>query len=77
MPMWVWIAIAFGSFVGPSVIVGFAVARILGTIGRGISEFYETEDWATLPPTRAAKEVREEAPEEVEEPQQTNVMRHK
>ncbi len=75
--MWVWIAIAFGSFVGPSVIVGFAVARILGTIGRGISEFYETEDWATLPPTRAAKEVREEAPEEVEEPKRANVMRHK
>jgi len=77
MPMWVWIAIALGSFVVLSLIVGFAVARILGTIGRGISEFYETEDWATLPPTRAAKEVREEAPEEVEEPQQTNVMRHK
>ncbi len=75
--MWVWIAIALGSFVVLSLIVGFAVARILGTIGRGISEFYETEDWATLPPTRAAKEVREEAPEEVEEPQQTNVMRHK
>ncbi len=75
--MWVWIAIAFGSFVGPSVIVGFAVARILGTIGRGISEFYETEDWATLPPTRAAKEVREKPPEEVEEPKQANVIRHK
>jgi len=77
MPMWVWIAIALGSFVGLSLIVAFAVARILGTIGRGISELYETEDWATLPPTRAAKEVREEPPEKVEEPKQANVMRHK
>lgn len=75
--MWVWIAIALGSFVGLSLIIGFAVARILGTIGREISELYETEDWATLPPTRGAKTVREEEPEEVEEPMRANAGQHK
>jgi hypothetical protein len=66
MPMWVWIMIGVGSFLGLSLLVGFALARILGTIGRQISGLYETEDWSMLPPTRAAKDVEEEQPEEVE-----------
>jgi hypothetical protein len=66
MPMWVWIAIGLGSFVVLSLVVAFAVARILGTIGREISEMYGTEDWATLPPSRASREVNEQQPDEVE-----------
>jgi hypothetical protein len=65
MPMWVWIAIGLGSFLCLSLLVGFALAR-LGMIGRQISEFYETGIWATLPPTRASKDVKEQQPEEVE-----------
>jgi hypothetical protein len=65
MPMWVWIMIGVGSFLGLSVLMGLALARILGTIGRQIGELYETEDWAMLPPTRAPKAVKEEHPEEV------------
>jgi len=56
MPMWVWIVIGVGSFLGLSLLVGFAVAAILGTIGRQISEIQQTDDWAMLPPTRASKE---------------------
>jgi hypothetical protein len=56
MPMWVWIAIGLGSFLGLSLLVGLALARILGTIGRQISELYETEQWAMQPPTRASRE---------------------
>jgi hypothetical protein len=44
--------------------MGFALARVLGTIGRQIGELYETGDWAMLPPTRAARDVKEEHPDE-------------
>jgi hypothetical protein len=61
MPMWVWIVIGVSSFLGLSLLVGFALAAILGTIGREISELHD--DWAMLPPTRASKEVTEQQPE--------------
>jgi len=64
--MWVWIMIGVGSFLGLSLLMAFALARILGTIGRQIGGLYETEDWAMLPPTRAAKDVKEDHPDEVE-----------
>ncbi len=64
MPMWVWIAIGVGSFLGLSLLMGLALAGILGTIGRQISELHQTDDWTTLPPTRARKEVKEEEEEE-------------
>jgi hypothetical protein len=66
MPMWVWIMIGVGSFLGMSLLVGFAVARILGTISRQIGGLYETEDWTMLPPSRDAKDVEEEHPDEAE-----------
>jgi hypothetical protein len=65
MPMWIWIVIGIGSFVGLSLLIGFAFAQILGTIGREISELYETETWAALPPTRAAS-GKDQDPAEVE-----------
>jgi len=64
--MWFWIMIGVGSFLGLSLLIGLALARILGTIGRQISGLYETDNWAMLPPTRASKGVEEEHPEEVE-----------
>jgi hypothetical protein len=66
MPMWFWIMIGVGSFLGLSLLIGLALARILGTIGRQIGGLYETDDWAMLPPTRAARDVKEDHPEEVE-----------
>jgi hypothetical protein len=60
MPMWVWIVIGVGSFLGLSLLVGLGLAAILGTIGRQISELHETDDWAMVPPTRAAIEPKEE-----------------
>jgi hypothetical protein len=65
MPMWIWIMIGVGSFLGLSLLIGLALARILGTIGREIGGLYETEDWAMLPPTRPAKDVKDH-PEELE-----------
>jgi hypothetical protein len=66
MPMWFWIMIGVGSFLVLSLLIGLALARILGTIGREISGLYETDDWAMLPPTRAARDAKEDQPEEVE-----------
>ena len=64
--MWIWIAIGMGSFLGLASLVGLALARILGTIGRQVGELYEREGWATLPPSRAARDVEEQQPVEVE-----------
>jgi hypothetical protein len=60
--MWVWIAIGIGSFLSLSLLSGFALARTLGVLERQISE-YETEYWATLPPTRASKDIKEQQPD--------------
>jgi hypothetical protein len=73
MPMWIWIVIGVGSFLGLSVVVGFALALILGTIGRQISEMQASEGWATLPPTRASKDLKEQQPEEVEQGRHASV----
>jgi hypothetical protein len=47
--MWFWVLIGVGSFLGLSLLVGFA----LGPILRQISELYvEIDDWSTMPMTR-------------------------
>jgi hypothetical protein len=66
MPMWVWIAIGLGSFFGLSLVAGFAIARILRAIGRQISELYETDEWAMMPPSRAPRDVNDQKPDDVE-----------
>ncbi len=66
MPMWVWIAIGLGSYFSLSIVVAFALARILfGTIGRQSSELHETEMWTSAAPTRAAEDAGDALPEEV------------
>jgi hypothetical protein len=67
MPMWVWVAIGLGSFLGLSVLGGIAMARIVTAIGRQLSEMYETEVWARVPPTRAWRAIQGPQPDEVEE----------
>ena len=71
--MWVWIIIGVGSFLGLSVLMGFALAWVLGTIGRQIGEWYERGDWAMLPPTRAARDVKEKDVSE-EHPEEAKAM---
>jgi hypothetical protein len=73
MPMWFWVAIGVGSFLAAAVLVGLAVARILGTIASKISELQETDDWAMLPPSRAGSESTE--PSEQREPSVRASMR--
>jgi hypothetical protein len=44
--MWVWVGVGSGVFV---LFVGLAVVRVLGAIGRQISELHETTMWADWP----------------------------
>ena len=54
--MWLWIGIGLGVFFGLSILIGLALAAMLGTISRGVTELhaelFEAEAWATRPPTR-------------------------
>lgn len=61
--MWVWIVIGLASYLCLSILVAFGLAAILGAIKRHTSELPETDDWAMLPPSRAADDVREQQPE--------------
>lgn len=61
--MWIWIVIGVGAFLVP-LLVSLGLAAILGTISRQISELHQTDDWATLPPTRALVEPKEQHAQE-------------
>jgi hypothetical protein len=63
MTFWAWIAVGVGSFLVLSVLVGLVVGAILGEIGRRASELYESEDWATAPPSRTVAEAEPQAAE--------------
>jgi hypothetical protein len=48
-----WIAIGAATMLAVSVLVGLAVAAILGRISGEISELLEVEPWTVAPPARA------------------------
>ena len=61
---WAWFAIGIGAFMGVTVVVGLAIARILGNISRDVTDLLETEMWSAAPLSRAldaAPEVPSEA----------------
>jgi hypothetical protein len=60
----IWVAFAVGSLVLMSLLVGFAVARILGTIARNASALYENDVWSSLPTTRMPDKVERVTPVE-------------
>jgi hypothetical protein len=51
MSLWVWILIASGSLLTGSLLVGLAVAAILGSISSEISSLLEHEQWVDAPLT--------------------------
>lgn len=61
MPIWLWILIAIGLWVCLSVVVAFALARVLGTFERQAPRTHEPEGWATRPPSRSVEDVEERA----------------
>jgi hypothetical protein len=57
MSSWAWIAVGVGSSFVLSLLVGLAVAAVLGSIGKKVSELYETEEWPIAPPNRALSDA--------------------
>ena len=53
VPLVTWIAIGAATMVALSILVGLAVAAVLGRISGEISELLEVEPWTVAPPTRA------------------------
>lgn len=52
MPLWAWLLIGVGVLIAVSLLIGLALARILGAISEDITTLYETEDWSGAPLTR-------------------------
>jgi hypothetical protein len=53
MTTWGWVGIGAGAFLALSLVVALVMARILGSIGSGISQLFEDEAWTSAPLTRA------------------------
>jgi ABC-type enterochelin transport system permease subunit len=53
MALWAWIVMGSATLLALSLLVGLALAAILGTISSEVSELLELEPWRTAPPTRA------------------------
>ena len=49
MSLWVWIVVVSGALLALSLLVGLALAAILGSISRELSELVELERWADAP----------------------------
>jgi hypothetical protein len=49
MSLWVWIVVVSGTVLALSLLVGLALAAILGSITRELSELVELEPWADAP----------------------------
>ena len=60
MSIWDWVAIGIGTAIGVPLLVGLAIARILGSIAADVSNLLDQEEWSSAPLTRAL-----ESPEEV------------
>jgi hypothetical protein len=67
MPMWLWIVIGAGLWLGLSVVLGMGLARLIGTFERRASESHEPEEWAVRPPTRSSGDTAEQRESEERE----------
>jgi hypothetical protein len=62
MSVLLWIGVGLAGLLAFSMLVGLAIARILGAIGEEIAQFMEAEPWTSAPLTREGEvlvEVRE------------------
>jgi hypothetical protein len=51
---WVWVIASGGAtFLALSILVGLAIGAVLRNISLEVSEVFERESWAFVPPTRA------------------------
>jgi hypothetical protein len=54
MAVWIWILVAAAGLAALSLIVGLIVARVLGAIGREISNVLQAEVWSYTPLMRGS-----------------------
>jgi hypothetical protein len=52
MTVWLWIGVGLAGLLAVSLLVGLAIARILGTIGDELAQLLEVEQWTSAPLTR-------------------------
>ena len=52
MTVWVWIGVGLAGLLAAPLLVGLAIARILGTIGNEVAQLLEAEPWTSAPLTR-------------------------
>lgn len=52
MPLWTWVGIGAVCLLALSTLVGLAVAAILGSIGREITDLLDVDSWRAAPLTR-------------------------
>jgi len=52
MTVWMWIGAGVAGVLVLSLLIGVAVAKILGLIGQEIADVLETESWTSAPLTR-------------------------
>jgi len=52
MTLWMWIGAGLAGMLALSLLIGVAIARILGMIGEEIAELVEAEPWTSAPLTR-------------------------
>jgi len=60
MTVWGWIAVAAGTLLGLSVVIGLVIARVLGSISSRLNHMFEEESWTSAPLTRAVEPPRDE-----------------
>jgi len=52
MTVWAWIGVVVAGLLAVSLLVGLAVARVLGTVSGEIGQLLEAEGWTAAPLTR-------------------------
>jgi hypothetical protein len=54
MSVWLWVVVGIAGFFAVSIVIGLALAAVLGQISRGLSEALDLELWASAPMTRGS-----------------------
>jgi hypothetical protein len=52
MTVWAWIGVGVAGLLTLSLLVGLAIARVLGTVGTEVGQLLEAEGWTSAPLTR-------------------------
>ena len=77
MSAWWWVLVGIAAFLLFSLVVGLALAAILGRIGEEVSELLEGESWVSAPLSREQRQEEEESPADERKPPIERISAHK